>query len=396
MEPYGTGEVLEILADSKECWGKFLRVKVRVDVSRPLKRWLRLKLDNSDDIVVVNLKYERLPEFCYVCGKIGHGLRDCPDDDARTSALEGTTSKFGSWLRAVALNRSKPRSRHTESGESSRKNRLESGFVEAGAGQFLAPSMSPPVSKGNCDAGNSDGLKTMTVVGKSAPLGQKNSIGPPALDSMSVDGPCLEPKGDTGVLGRTLTPPLHSPITNPTSAIIPILDQNKIKEDGLCGKYIEMAGVGSSLVKSDVGAENVSQKVKSTNKWKRSARGGQGQWISRKVSSPLHRILSLSQKNRKNTKQNSLSPKQRSPSYKATEVSGQKCKRKVEFLVEEEVKENKKSRSSMDTEMSFISTKPVEQTKLSGSRPGKIKDLLGFASGISVDSIGNSGGLMLL
>ncbi|KAK2651223.1 hypothetical protein Ddye_018712 [Dipteronia dyeriana] len=62
------GKVVDIPAESKECWGKFMKVKVHIDISKPLKRWLRLKLDKSDKMVVVGLKYEKLPEFCYACG----------------------------------------------------------------------------------------------------------------------------------------------------------------------------------------------------------------------------------------------------------------------------------------------------------------------------------------
>ncbi|TXG52986.1 hypothetical protein EZV62_022155 [Acer yangbiense] len=66
------GKVIEIPMESRECWGKFLRVKVLIDISKPLKRWLRLKLDRSENIVVVELRYERLPDFCYACGR-GNG-----------------------------------------------------------------------------------------------------------------------------------------------------------------------------------------------------------------------------------------------------------------------------------------------------------------------------------
>ncbi|TXG72599.1 hypothetical protein EZV62_001178 [Acer yangbiense] len=81
------GEVVEILSESRECWGNFLRVKVRIDISKPLKRWLRLKLGASKEIIVVGLKYERLPEFCYACGRIGHGIKECGDEVARKTAL---------------------------------------------------------------------------------------------------------------------------------------------------------------------------------------------------------------------------------------------------------------------------------------------------------------------
>ncbi|KAK1555919.1 hypothetical protein Q3G72_033318 [Acer saccharum] len=134
-----------------------------------------------------------------------------------------------------------------------------------------------------------------------------------------------------------------------------------------------MEGVGLPPGKTHCGTENVPQKVKSTKKWKRSARGGQGQQILGKLSSPLNKMLSLSQKNRKNTKQNSISPKQRSPSSKVspktgnralpsplsslsntgrqtTEMKELKSKRKVEFPVEEKIKENKKSGCYVDEE----------------------------------------------
>ncbi|KAK3193163.1 hypothetical protein Dsin_024473 [Dipteronia sinensis] len=89
------GVVIEIPTDSKECWGRFIRVKIQVDILKSLKRWLRLKLDRSENITVVSLKYERLLEFHYACKKIGHGLREYPDDDARTNALEGSIPKYG-------------------------------------------------------------------------------------------------------------------------------------------------------------------------------------------------------------------------------------------------------------------------------------------------------------
>ncbi|TXG60126.1 hypothetical protein EZV62_014699 [Acer yangbiense] len=35
------GEVVEPPTESRECWGKFMRVKVRIDISKALKRWLK-------------------------------------------------------------------------------------------------------------------------------------------------------------------------------------------------------------------------------------------------------------------------------------------------------------------------------------------------------------------
>lgn len=43
-----------------------------------------------------DIKYERPPLFCYHCGMLGHGLKDCIvccDD-------EEPTMNFGEWLKA--------------------------------------------------------------------------------------------------------------------------------------------------------------------------------------------------------------------------------------------------------------------------------------------------------
>ncbi|TXG48504.1 hypothetical protein EZV62_024379 [Acer yangbiense] len=117
------GDIIEIPSKSRECWGKFLRVKVLIDISRPLKRWLRLKLDQSDNIVMVNLKYERLPEFCYACGRLGHSIGDCNDVEAKKAAVEGPITKFGSWMRASLQDKIQVKASSMSSGGSSDKER---------------------------------------------------------------------------------------------------------------------------------------------------------------------------------------------------------------------------------------------------------------------------------
>ncbi|TXG48219.1 hypothetical protein EZV62_027513 [Acer yangbiense] len=101
------GRVIEIQTESKDCWGKFMKVKVQIDITKPLKRWLRLKLDKSEVIVMVSLKYERLPEFCYFCGRIGHASKECSDEEAKLEAMKGVSTKYGSWMRASAPDRQK-------------------------------------------------------------------------------------------------------------------------------------------------------------------------------------------------------------------------------------------------------------------------------------------------
>ncbi|TXG51369.1 hypothetical protein EZV62_023893 [Acer yangbiense] len=101
------GEAVELPSESRECWGKFMRVKVRIDISKPLKRWLRLKLGKTEEVTMVSLKYERLPEFCFTCGRIGHSNKECQDEEAKEATLEETVSKYGSWLKAPIPDRTK-------------------------------------------------------------------------------------------------------------------------------------------------------------------------------------------------------------------------------------------------------------------------------------------------
>lgn len=69
------GEVLEVESDGSR-WDKSARIRILLDVTKPLRRVQRIALKNGES-TLVELKYERLPTFCYVCDTIGHIERDC-------------------------------------------------------------------------------------------------------------------------------------------------------------------------------------------------------------------------------------------------------------------------------------------------------------------------------
>ena len=57
-------------------WRNFLRVRVQMDVGQPLKR--RMRIEKRDcDWIWVEFRYERLPNFCFICGCLGHIDRKC-------------------------------------------------------------------------------------------------------------------------------------------------------------------------------------------------------------------------------------------------------------------------------------------------------------------------------
>jgi hypothetical protein len=99
------GKFVEV--DSKESnrMGKFLRVKATIDLRNPLKRGTIIKYLGKS--LKIFFKFERLPTFCFVCGRIGHQLKDCENmegkDETEFDDLVEKDLPFGQWLRASPL-----------------------------------------------------------------------------------------------------------------------------------------------------------------------------------------------------------------------------------------------------------------------------------------------------
>lgn len=57
-------------------WWGYARIRVTLDLNKPIKRRMKLKREGGE-WSWVNFKYERLSTFCFVCGLVGHSDRDC-------------------------------------------------------------------------------------------------------------------------------------------------------------------------------------------------------------------------------------------------------------------------------------------------------------------------------
>lgn len=55
----------------------FLRVKVRIDIRKPLQRGITVAMGNGGGDRWCPLQYEYLPDFYYTCGIIGHTDKMC-------------------------------------------------------------------------------------------------------------------------------------------------------------------------------------------------------------------------------------------------------------------------------------------------------------------------------
>ncbi|OIT33600.1 hypothetical protein A4A49_06120 [Nicotiana attenuata] len=96
---HALGGIIDILIPeygSKE--GQYMRLKVKINITKPLLRgkWIKLGLET----IQVELRYENLPYVCYYCGVLGHNDKTCiqREQDFRSGNLR--SDQFGTWLRA--------------------------------------------------------------------------------------------------------------------------------------------------------------------------------------------------------------------------------------------------------------------------------------------------------
>lgn len=88
--------------------GKYLRIKIRMRIDKPIMRGFTLEeeeeqkkkkekrmTDDEEDSGWCRFEYEFLPDFCYTCGRLGHGGKDC-----EIKLKKGEIHQFGKWLKA--------------------------------------------------------------------------------------------------------------------------------------------------------------------------------------------------------------------------------------------------------------------------------------------------------
>ncbi|CAA0824775.1 Unknown protein [Striga hermonthica] len=81
--------------------GKCIRMLVIIDTNKPLLRCTNLQLEQKK--IQVLFKYERLVNFCFYCGCLGHTDNNC--DERSTDIAEGRilAGRYGNWLKATEI-----------------------------------------------------------------------------------------------------------------------------------------------------------------------------------------------------------------------------------------------------------------------------------------------------
>ncbi|KAL0378893.1 UNVERIFIED_CONTAM: hypothetical protein Sradi_3194800 [Sesamum radiatum] len=89
--------------ESGVAWGASLRIRVGLSVKQPLKRALKLQSPSWDELLVW-FTYKLLPNFCYLCGRLGHIDKYC-ETHFEPGFQDKEETPYGPWLRAFPLGR---------------------------------------------------------------------------------------------------------------------------------------------------------------------------------------------------------------------------------------------------------------------------------------------------
>ncbi|KAK3212448.1 hypothetical protein Dsin_017154 [Dipteronia sinensis] len=97
-----------------DCVGKFMRVRVSIDIKKSLKRWLRVDVLGDGSETVMVLRYERLPNHCFKCGMVNHVTNECANKEPLPVVNGVEKPPFGLWLRAAGTFRKTHHRQRTE------------------------------------------------------------------------------------------------------------------------------------------------------------------------------------------------------------------------------------------------------------------------------------------
>lgn len=99
-ESVGTVEAVDTEANGMG-WGEFLRVKIRIDLHKPLPRGRKINVEGKQ--LWIYFQYEKLPKFCFQCGLISHGKTGCMKKNIFRH--HDANPQYGPWMRVASPTR---------------------------------------------------------------------------------------------------------------------------------------------------------------------------------------------------------------------------------------------------------------------------------------------------
>lgn len=83
---------------AEDCFGKYVRVRILIDITKHLKKILRIQQEDKKEIPV-GMVYKMMLDYCFCCGYIRHQYREC-------AKYKGQITKdlaYEAWLKAIPL-----------------------------------------------------------------------------------------------------------------------------------------------------------------------------------------------------------------------------------------------------------------------------------------------------
>ncbi|KAK9998270.1 hypothetical protein SO802_017873 [Lithocarpus litseifolius] len=132
-------------------WGPFLRIRVDVDITKPLMRGKMIQIEGMEK-GWVHFKYERLPIYCYRCGILGHQERECQKTKKGCFTVEEEDFQFGPWLRVMGSKPNRGRSSFSKTKPGGAEDDFDLESDEERGDRHPSPishqqQISPPISK---------------------------------------------------------------------------------------------------------------------------------------------------------------------------------------------------------------------------------------------------------
>ncbi|XP_050232975.1 uncharacterized protein LOC126681480 [Mercurialis annua] len=95
------GRVVEWCDEGEGSWNRYSRVRVMIDVTKPLIRGTKI-INPIGESCWISFKYERVQNFCYWCGLLDHTVVDC---ELKPDETDVTEWPYGAGLRATPRKR---------------------------------------------------------------------------------------------------------------------------------------------------------------------------------------------------------------------------------------------------------------------------------------------------
>jgi hypothetical protein len=152
--------------------GGYLRVRVTVDINKPLQRGLLIDSAARQSRDWYDIQYEHIPHFCFSCGRLGHSDLFCP--------TPGSKDEYGKWPFGAGLRAPDDRKKSGSSENSSRDNaashnsKRETSFSST-MGEARADVISPGTNTGRFKRTGDGTKKVYRKVGLLEPLASVNN-----------------------------------------------------------------------------------------------------------------------------------------------------------------------------------------------------------------------------